>query len=147
MAVDLDSSGNLPPGIHWFTRQELVEQFGGNPHRQRLLAGLKHALDDLKSAGCRTAYVDGSFVTNKKIPGDFDACWDLDGMDLRRLVDTPLLNFDNGRAVQKATYSGELFPANIQADSAGRRFLDFFQVDKVTGEPKGIIALDLEGIS
>ena len=26
-------------------------------------------------------YVDGSFVTEKETPGDFDACWEMDGID------------------------------------------------------------------
>ena len=29
----------------------------------------------------RRVYLDGSFVSAKLIPGDFDACWDEDGVD------------------------------------------------------------------
>ena len=36
---------------------------------------------DLRAAGCKRAYIDGSFITTKEHPGDFDACWDLDGVD------------------------------------------------------------------
>ena len=42
---------------------------------------------------------------------------------------------------------GELFPASIIADSDGLSFLDFFQTDKDTGTPKGIIAIDLGGLT
>ena len=40
------------------------------------MAGLRAALESLKSAGCRTVYLNGSFVTSKEAPNDFDACWD-----------------------------------------------------------------------
>ena len=44
---------------------------------------------------------------------------------------------------QKRKYHGELFISSLPADS-GLTFLDFFQRDKATGNPKGIIAIDLE---
>ncbi len=147
MVDDLfEPSGLLRPGIHWLTWTQIVEGVGWNAHRRRLLDGLERALLDLKAAGCRTVYVDGSFVSQKEIPDDFDACWEREGVALRRLLGTPLFTFDRGRAAQKAVYGGELFPADVQADGAGRRFLEFFQVDKDTGNPKGIVALDLGGM-
>ena len=106
------------------------------------MAGLKAAMVNLKSAGCRTVYVDGSFVTGKEYPGDFDACWEREGVD-PLLLDPVLLTFDAGRAMQKAKYLGELFPASYIADDDGFSFLEFFQVDKETGKRKGIIAIDL----
>ena len=108
------------------------------------MAGFRAALENLKSAGCRTVYLDGSFVTIKVIPNDYDACWDEDGVD-PVLLDPVLLTFDAGRAAQKARYMGELFPASIIANADGLSFLDFFQTDKETGNPKGIIAIDLGG--
>ena len=73
------------------------------------MVGLRAALEDLKNAGCRTAYVDGSFVTIKAIPNDYDACWDEDGVD-PVLLDPVLLTFGAGRAAQKerATHSAVL---------------------------------------
>src|SRR5689334_20527946 len=58
-----DRSGNLPPGVHDAAWSELVARFGSTPHRLMLLAGLKAALDELRTAGCPRAYIDGSFVT------------------------------------------------------------------------------------
>jgi hypothetical protein len=86
--------------------------------------------------------VDGSFVTNKPHPGDFDGCWDVDGVDPDRL-DSVLLVFDNRRAAQKAKYGGEMFPAQLNEGATGQTFLEFFQVDKATGRAKGIVQLDL----
>jgi len=85
-------------------------------------------------------------VTAKEIPGDFDACWDPRGVDGERL-DPVLLDFTNRRAAQKEKYQGELFPSLQRADPAGNTFLDFFQIDKRTGEAKGIVALDLKKVS
>jgi hypothetical protein len=49
------------------------------------------------------------------------------------------------RAVQKATYLGEMFLAHVPADAVtGESFLDYFQHDK-QGRPKGIILLELGG--
>ena len=111
MIPDYEISGNLPPGVHWATWDEIVARFGTTPWRRDLLNGLRSALDGLRRAGCRTIYLDGSFVTDKQVPGDFDACWDEHGVDVTR-IDPVLLNFDNGRAAQKAKFRGEFFPAS-----------------------------------
>ena len=93
-------------------------------------------------AGCGTAYLNGSFVTSKESPNDYDACWEEAGVD-PTVLDPVLLTFDPGRAMQKAKYMGELFPASVVADADGLSFFEFFQSDKDTGNPKGIIAIDL----
>jgi hypothetical protein len=60
------------------------------------------------------------------------------------LLDPVLLDFSDRRAAQKAKFGGELFPAQLAAEPGGATFLEFFQHDRVTGEPKGIVAIDLE---
>src|SRR6266511_3576635 len=143
MIPPVDSeTGNLPPGVHEANWEEAVARYGYNAHRLRLLAGMLAALDALRSAGCRRAYINGSFVTAKEEPADFDGCWELAGVDLDRL-DVVLGTFGYRRRAQKEKYGGELFPAEWQADLAGTRFVDFFQQDKETGLEKGIIAIDL----
>ncbi len=79
------------------------------------------------------------------IPADFDVCWDMTHVDLTTLyaAEPVLFDFRNRRAAQKAKFSGELFPSQQPADSLGQTFLDFFQQDKNTGQPKGIVAVDL----
>ena len=136
------ATGNLPAGIHVATWEEVEAAFGSSARRQRLLAGLLRAMQALRAAGCTRAYIDGSFATAKDAPGDFDACWEAQGVDPNSL-DPVLLDFSNRRAAQKAKYGGELFIANQAALPAGTAFLDFFQRDKSTGEAKGIVAIDL----
>jgi hypothetical protein len=49
----------------------------------------------LKAAGCRTIYIDGSFVTIETKPNDFDACYDRDAVNMAYLrVNAPIL-FDH----------------------------------------------------
>lgn len=142
MIPALDDNGNLPAGVHEASWQEIIDRFGGTNHRLRLLSGLRMALDSLKRAGCKTVYLDGSFVTSKQVPNDFDGCWDVDGVN-PNLVDPVLLDFTNGRAAQKAKFFGELFPVQIQGGPS-ITFLIFFQRDRDTGEAKGIIAINLQ---
>lgn len=142
MLPDFTDNGLLPPGVHWADWDELVERFGWTPQRQAFLSGLRAALENLKQAGCRVAYIDGSFITDKLAPNDYDACWEEDGVDLTAL-DPALLTFEPGRATQKSKYLGELFPALGIASADGTSFVEFFQFDRVTGDPKGIVAINL----
>jgi hypothetical protein len=138
-----DTDGNLPPGIHEANLSEIAERFARTAHRDYLMKGLIAALCNLKGAGCRRVFLDGSFVTSKVIPEDYDGCWDISGVDPNRL-DPVLLTFDAGRAAQKAKYFGEMFPAQQPELASGNTFLEFFQIDRVTGLPKGIVVIDLQ---
>ena len=139
------ATGNLPPGIHPASWAEVMARYGATPFRLTLLAGLKAALDSLRTAGCRRAYLDGSFVSTKDTPGDFDGCWEPAGVD-PALLDPVLLDLAPPRIAQKVKYGGELFPAGAHLDMLGARALEFFQRDRQTGEPKGIVAIDLEDL-
>ena len=146
MIPEFDADGLLPAGVHWANWDELIYRLGTNPWRQHVMTGLRAALENLKDAGCQTVYLNGSFATSKDLPNDYDACWEEAGVDPSTLAPV-LLTFDPGRAIQKAKYMGELFPASIIAGTDGLSFLEFFQTDKDTGRPKGIIAIDLGGLA
>jgi hypothetical protein len=138
-----DERGNLPPGIHPATWDEIVERYATTERRGQLVDRLRSAIESLRAAGCSRVYLDGSFVTDKTDPGDFDGCWEAAAVD-PGLLDPVLLDFRDRRAAQKAKYGGELFPAQFVAEPGGTTYLDFFQRDALTRQPKGIIALDLE---
>lgn len=142
MLPSFDKHGNLPPGIHSAAWDEIVERYATTERRAELLDGLHEAITSLHAAGCTRVYIDGSFVTEKEVPGDFDACWEISGVDAG-LLDPVLLDFSDRRAAQKSRFGGELFPAQAAAEPAGTVFLDYFQRDRHTGDPKGIVALDL----
>jgi len=135
-------TGNLPPGIHTVTWRELESRFGFTVRRRHLLTGLREALVSLKHAGCRRVYIDGSFVTTKPQPGDIDVCWAIDGVD-PDVLDPVFLDFSHSRARQKTRFLCEFFPADLPEGLTGKTFLEFFQVDKTTGLPKGIVTFNL----
>lgn len=143
MIPEFTTHGVLPQGIHPATLEEVLERFGGNERRHQLLTGLIEALRLLRAAGCRRIYINGSFVTSKERPNDIDVCWDITGVDADAL-DSVFFDFDNGRAAQKARFGAEFFPAQVPEGLTGKTFLEFFQTDKQTGEPKGIIEMQLD---
>jgi predicted nuclease with RNAse H fold len=57
------TNGELPPGVHFAAWQELDAPLSFNPRRHRMLAGFRRACAELRKAGCRLVYLDGSFVT------------------------------------------------------------------------------------
>ncbi|MFA6239862.1 MAG: hypothetical protein WC655_02980 [Candidatus Hydrogenedentales bacterium] len=138
--VDIGSAWEvLPPGVHNATMAEIEQRFATDPHRVALFLGFKKGVESLRRAGCREVLLDGSYITSKRTPGDFDACWDPTGVDDRKL-DPVLLDFSHGRRAQKNKFKGEFFPSSAKADGVNR-FVDFFQVDKDTGKAKGIIRI------
>ncbi len=142
MIPSFNEQVNLPAGTHWASWKEFEKRFGTNAHRKILMAGLKRVAAMLQAAGCQVIYVDGSFVTSKEHPNDFDACWSLLDVD-EDLVPPIVFDLSNRRATQKAKFGGELFPAEMIEGGSGKSFLDFFQTDKVTGLRKGIVGIKL----
>ena len=63
----------------------------------------------------------------------------------RTFRDLDLWDFSQGRAEQKRRFLGEFFPAQLPEGATGRAFVEFFQVNKLTGEPKGVVAIRLRG--
>lgn len=96
----------------------------------------------LRDAGCKRAWINGSFVTEKEEPNDFDACWDPAGVD-PNLLDPVLLDVLPPRFAQQVKYGGDILP-NVAEGQTGSLFVDFFQVDRTTGDAKGIVELDLQ---
>lgn len=147
MALGYQIDGSLLPGVHLVTWKEFINEFGYNVHRQTLLSGLKMACTVLKKHGCSSIYIDGSFVTKKALPNDYDGCWDPTGVDLNGLVAEQYLFVDlrHPRAGQKQVFKGELFPTTSPG-GAGKTMLDFFQQSK-DDQPKGIIKIDLNSLA
>lgn len=141
-----NGDGNLEKGIHECEWPEFYKKFGTNPHRRLLLRGMKDALHNLKNAGCITVYVDGSFVTLKEIPNDYDAIWGVENVDPIKL-DQIFFDFNNSRASQKMKYYGEFFPSSMIERKSNSAFLNFFQIDKETGVKKGVVKMDLRRLN
>lgn len=132
----------LPAGIHKATLEDVRVVFATNARRRELFDGLSQALMQLRFAGCPEVFLDGSYVTSKPHPGDFDACWNPSGVDYAKL-DRVFLDFKNGRAAQKAAFKGEFFPSSMTCTDVGNSFLEFFKLERHTGEQKGIVSIAL----
>jgi hypothetical protein len=130
----------LPPGIHDSTLDEVFNRFAINRSRKLQYEGLITALDNLFRSGCSQIFLDGSYVTAKPIPADYEVCWDMRFVK-PEFLDLVFFDFDNHRQKQKDKYGGEFFPAQLTEGMSGRPFLDFFQTDKYTGKQKGIVRL------
>ena len=131
----------LPPGVHDATLDEIEQRFAVSDHRKELFSGLKKGIDNLRQAGCKIVFLNGSFVTDKAVPNDYDACWDHQGVIIAKL-DPVFLVFEKKREKQKKSYYGEYFPAFALADGV-INFYEYFQFDKYTGKAKGIIKINL----
>ncbi|MDP9864879.1 MULTISPECIES: DUF6932 family protein [Streptosporangium] len=139
---DFTDDGLLPPGLHRASWDEVVGRFGFSAQRQRLLRGLREAGTNLRDAGARHLWLDGSFTTSKAEPSDFDCAWAHDGVDLSK-IDPVLIDpvdIRNGRLRQKAKYFGEFLVGTERG--SGMPFQLFFQQSK-DGTAKGIVLLDL----
>ncbi|WP_411103937.1 DUF6932 family protein [Vibrio vulnificus] len=131
----------LTPGIHTMSLADFENEFVYNDVRRKQFKGLILALRSLQTAGCAKVYIDGSYVTKKPVPGDFDACWDRGGVN-PLLLDSELLEFTPPRVSQKLKYEGELFLSDGSADGV-HTFLDFFQKVRGSNDTKGIVELNL----
>ena len=84
MLPTFDDFGNLPPGIHRCSVEELVARFGsGSEEREAEINELLHFIEAAMNAGVRRLLVNGSFVTAKLAPNDVDVVF-LPGPDYPR---------------------------------------------------------------
>lgn len=147
-----ESNGCLPPGRHEASWSEVKARFGGTSWRVRLLYGLRQACRAFYRAGVRQVYLDGSFVSNKKKPNDYDVCWNPSqpGLNLDRLPRC-LHPCHRDSSLQKRTYRGEFYPESTLVHEGlvcgieGMTIVEFFQRGR-DGKDKGIVLLNLEGV-
>ena len=132
----------LPKGVHPTDFEAVARRFATNPWRRSLFDGLIDGVGHLVAAGCARIFLDGSYVTGKPRPRDFDVCWDPTGVDSGEL-DPVFLDFSSKRASQKARFRGEFFPSSMICADVGQSFVDFFQVDRHSGHKKGILVIEL----
>lgn len=137
MIPEFEKKGYLPPGVHPATLAQIEKRYAYNPVRRRLFEGLRKLARNLKEAGCKTLYLNGSYITDKNEPGDYDAVWEYEGVNMGL---DPLLRNGWDMKEIKRKYGGDVFcrmPEVLRKDH-----LEFFQTDR-DGMPKGIIKIDL----
>lgn len=140
MIPEFTIAGKLPPGIHAATWGEFQKRYGYNQKRRWLLEGLRMLLNELARVNCSAVYVDGSFVTDKEIAGDYDLCWKMEGVLIEDL-DPVLMNYTiQGKKLIEQKYRGDIRGAEFAVRETGATYLIFFQHDR-DGNPKGVIEL------
>ena len=145
--MEFNKEGYLPEGIHTLSWEEFEITFGFSPKRKELLEGLLQVINILKICGCEAIYIDGSFVTDKLEPDDWDACFKGSTQSLKTLKrqEPCLLLTDDYklRETQKQKFKGELFFYSLYA-GLNISYLDFFQgIKGVKRKKKGIIKINL----
>jgi hypothetical protein len=131
---EFDSNGNLPPGEYTVSSwSDFVDRYGYNQRRLGILDDIRRWLRHIQAAGCRTAWIDGSFVCAKDQPGDYDACHLIGGSDA---------DLD----AAKATFGGDIRPDLGSPPASNRFYIKIFQLDK-QNRAKGIVRLDLRTLA
>ena len=149
--MHFDTHGELTPGIHFVSLNELTNIWGFSIKRKELIESIIEVAQILKKLGCPILYIDGSFSNNwKEVPGDWDGCFALEGEPnafLRAIISAEprFVPLDKSiREQQKERFKCDLFPAWF-CENEKETFLEFFQHTR-DGKPKGIIAINLRDL-
>jgi hypothetical protein len=137
MVSAFDSNGNLPPGVHDATIEEIKQRFAYNAHRAKLFEGLVEVTELLTRCDCPEVYLDGSFVTEKNEPQDYDLCYEPAGIKPTAEFKKFLLS----RIERKERYKGDIF-ARLPQPPYEIDHVEHWQTDK-EGNIKGIIRIKL----
>ncbi len=141
----LNHNGELPPGEHLATLEEVDSVFGrSSQRREKLMMGLKAGAANLQIAGVIRIWINGSFITEKEEPNDIDGCWEYTPAVTIEKIDPVFLS--ESRVPMKNKYGLEFFPAFIIEAGSGLPFPKFFQLSR-ENEPKGIVVVNLGGLS
>ena len=141
---ELQGNNELPEGEHLASLDEIEITYGSSTHRRKeLVRGLLDAASNMKAAGVKCIWINGSFVTNKREPNDIDGCWEYDADVNLGVLDPAFLGT---RAEMKKKYGLDFFIANVIETGSGLPFPKFFQRNR-DGVPKGIIMVKLRRAS
>jgi hypothetical protein len=143
---DFLENGYLPEGIYEVTLQEVIEKFCFSKKRKKLIEGLKNLINTCLQCQVNILYIDGSFVSQKLQPQDYDACYDTDHPD-REVVFAKALEsiLESDSEMQKRYFGGEIYYAHLkQCFGDFSTVLERFQICKEDGKTKkGIVKIKL----
>jgi len=150
MAIpDFRDDGWLPEGHHAATWDEIAERLGGEPGSKRatVLAGLLAWRDAVRAKGLSGLVIlDGSFVSAKPAPGDFDLLFFYDeASEAVTKQDTKAAALvDNAKC--KARFGGDVFGFGATLARLAPQFAprDTFDFIKDTKKPKGVLEVQID---
>ncbi len=141
MIPELTREGLLPPGRHEATLGEIRRRFGvGTPVRVRLMKGLEAVLRLARKMEATVLYLDGSFVTDKKEPGDWDAVLLVPAG--ARIGSKEALLLANRQEIRKRI-GGDLFTVSVEDPEVPAHYVERVFVRDREGRPKGLAVLKL----
>ncbi len=134
----------LPEGIWKTTLEHIKLKLLFSERRIELFDGLMLCLIDLKEVGCKTVFIDGSFVTNKEDPTDIDVAYSpFGGFSWDKLSELHPV-FLKSRDERKRKYNCDIFDAYSEADNNQTIFRDFYQkIEGIKNIKKGILKINL----
>lgn len=140
MIPNFNEYGLLPEGIHKATIEEIEHKFGsGSAKRKELFIGFQELIQLLckHKRSIKSFLLDGSFVTDKKLPGDYDCI----------LVVKKDFNFDSPGAKMlkdaKKLFYAHNFTCMEEDLDWYHRLINLFGHEKYTGRPKGLVEVIL----
>lgn len=133
----------LPEGIHESSFREVEDVLTFSERRELLFNGLIQGSMALCGAGCSILYLDGSFVTLKVEPGDYDAVWDTQGVNFN-ILDSVFKENKPPRLSQKNKFLGEYLPTEYIEDGRSTYMIEFFQDIRHSVVKKGILKINLQ---
>jgi hypothetical protein len=138
---NIDETGDLPPGVHHATLDEVLRHFGAlGGQRGACTRHLSHICELAQRTGhLQRCIIFGSYVTSKPDPNDVDAVLVMD--DAFRLEDCPIEArglFDH--AVAQARYGASIFwvRPGMLIEASIEEFIAHWQV-KRDGSKRGIV--------
>lgn len=141
MTTKFDANGNLPKDII-LRPNEFEKQFGYNRERKKLIQNLFEIARKFAEFGCEVMHVNGSFVTNKKMPGDIDVAFDITEIDyVQAKQKYPELFTIDGQKTLKTTHKLDVFTFGSYNDD----ILHIFGKDR-QGNKKGIVKIYLKDL-
>lgn len=136
----LNDFGLLPAGVHDCVGPEVQENFCGNPARAAVWQAFQGFLEwAYTMPGPISVLVDGSFVTDKPVPGDVDVAIDISACAAAD-QDAWLIAYHREHERLKRDFRTDFYPV---LDGVGHDFTAFFQYVRVDdalarGAPNGV---------
>lgn len=140
--------GWLPEGHHQTTWEEIEAPFGGEAgsHRARVFANLIRWRDAARAKGMAGLVIlDGSFISTKAAPGDFDCIVVYDEPTVRLLAhDGEVRNLLN-YSYCKTHFDADIFAFSVTSVRDYPTFCSTngYDRDKITQQPKGVVEVSL----
>ena len=142
MIPELTRKGVLPPGLHRATMSEIRRRFGNDAGvRARLMKGFEAVVRMARKTGASKLYLDGSFVTDKKAPGDWDAVLVLPAGARISSKEAQVLA---DREALKKRHGGDLFTVMQEDEEIIVHYVEGVFAHDREGRPKGLLIVDLK---